>query len=59
MQVPFGIPSPRFLLGLIAIFLKTETELLFKSRNVYPQKLIDFGFEFKYKSFVEAVKDLC
>ena len=59
MHIPFGIPSPKFLLEFASIFLQTETELLLKSRNVYPQRLIDFGFEFKYKSLEDAVRDLC
>ena len=59
MHIPFGIPSPKFLLEFSSIFLQTETELLLKSRNVYPQRLLDFGFEFKYKSLEEAFESLC
>jgi uncharacterized protein len=59
MHIPFGIPSPKFLLELGSIFLQTETELLLKSRNVYPQRLMDLGFEFKFGTVERAVKDLC
>lgn len=59
MHIPFAIPSPKFLLEFASIFLQTETELLLKSRNVYPQRLMDLGFEFKFKTIEEAVKDLC
>jgi uncharacterized protein len=59
MNIPFGINSPRFLLELASVFLQTETELLLKSRNVYPQRLLDLDFEFEHKTAEEAVKDLC
>lgn len=58
MHIPFGIDSPRFLLEFASIFLQTETELLLKSRNVYPQRLMDLGLEFGFKTVEEAVKDL-
>jgi uncharacterized protein len=59
MNLPFGINSPRFLLEFASVFLQTETELLLKSRNVYPQRLLDLDFEFEHKTAEEAVKDLC
>ena len=40
IKIPFGIPSPVWLLEVAAIFIKTETELMLKSRNVYPEILI-------------------
>jgi uncharacterized protein len=43
----FAMPSPTWLLELAAIFVRTETELLLKSRFVVPQKLIDHGFVFE------------
>jgi uncharacterized protein len=59
MHIPFGINSPRFLLEFASIFLQTETELLLKSRNVYPQRLLDLGFKFEYGTVEEALKNLC
>jgi uncharacterized protein len=59
MHIPFGIDSPRFLLEFASIFLQTETELLLKSRNVYPQRLLNLGFEFRFKTVEETVKNLC
>jgi uncharacterized protein (TIGR01777 family) len=58
MKVPFGIPSPRFLLGLGAFFIRTETELILKSRWVIPGRLIQAGYQFKYPTLTEAVDDL-
>ncbi len=43
----FGLPSPTFLLEFASIFLRTETELLLKSRKVVPKKLLDNGFKFE------------
>jgi uncharacterized protein len=54
----FALPSPVFLLEIASIFLGTETELLLKSRNVFPQKLLDVGFEFKYSDFNACLKAL-
>lgn len=48
MKIPFGIPQPTWLLELGTAIIRTETELLLKSRNVYPQRLLDAGFEFEY-----------
>ncbi|MCJ7932541.1 MAG: TIGR01777 family oxidoreductase [Chryseobacterium sp.] len=38
MKVPFGLNTPVWQLEIASGFLKTETELLLKSRNVYPEK---------------------
>lgn len=58
LKVPFGIPQPRFLLKLGALVIGTESELILKSRYVFPKKLIDAGFEFKFEDCKEALDDL-
>jgi uncharacterized protein len=58
LGVPFGIPSPVFLLEIGAILIGTETELLKKSRNVYPERLLNFGFKFKFETINVALSDL-
>ncbi len=58
MAIPIGIDSPVFLLELASIFIRTETELLLKSRYVYPQKLVENGFEFEYPTADIALKSL-
>ncbi len=45
---PFGIPLSKSLLEFGARLIKTETELILKSRYVIPKKLIHEGFQFKY-----------
>jgi hypothetical protein len=58
LKVPFGIPSPIWLLELASIFIKTETELMLKSRNVYPEILLENGFQFRYDTFEKALENL-
>jgi uncharacterized protein (TIGR01777 family) len=53
-----GIPAPRWLLELGAVLIRSETELLLKSRRVVPRKLIDHGFEFRFPAWAEAARDL-
>jgi uncharacterized protein len=43
----FKLPSPIWLLEIASIFLRTETELLLKSRNVIPKILNEKGFKWQ------------
>ena len=36
--------------------MRTETELLLKSRRVIPGKLLESGFKFNYPNWAEAVQ---
>ncbi|WP_347052996.1 TIGR01777 family oxidoreductase [Flavobacterium olei] len=55
---PFGVPMSKFLLEIGSFFIRTETELVLKSRNVIPKRLLDNGFEFKFGNVDEAFQDL-
>ena len=55
IKVSFGIPSPVWLLELASVFIKTETELMLKSRNVYPEILLENGFKFQFNDFHQAL----
>ncbi|QQS39665.1 MAG: TIGR01777 family protein [Acidobacteriota bacterium] len=57
--MPFGMPSPAFLLEIGAFFLRTETELVLKSRRVVARRLSDAGFEFRFSDWKDAADDLC
>jgi uncharacterized protein (TIGR01777 family) len=57
--VRFGLPASRWMLELGALFMRTETELILKSRRVVPGRLLDGGFEFKYPHWSDAARDLC
>ena len=54
----FGIPSPKWLLEMGAVFIRTETELILKSRWVLPDKLIKLGFEFTYPKIDTCISNL-
>lgn len=45
---PFHINQPTWLLEIATFFLRTETELVLKSRHVSPGILLADGFTFKY-----------
>jgi uncharacterized protein (TIGR01777 family) len=53
-----GIPLPRPLLELGAFLLRSETELVLKSRRVIPRRLLDAGFEFHFPNWRGASQDL-
>ena len=56
--VPIGIPLPKPLLEIGARIIKTETELIIKSRNVIPKNLMDAGFKFTYPQLTKALEHL-
>ncbi|QCX01118.1 TIGR01777 family protein [Aggregatimonas sangjinii] len=55
--MPFGIPLSKVLLEIGARIIGTETELVLKSRNVVPKKLVHSGFEFNYRSLDAALEE--
>jgi uncharacterized protein (TIGR01777 family) len=52
------LPQPRWLLEFGAFVLRTETELILKSRKVYPQRLLEAGFQFMYPTCEVAIAEL-
>ncbi|WP_369746011.1 TIGR01777 family oxidoreductase [Paenarthrobacter sp. AMU7] len=58
MGVPFGIPTPAWLLEAGAVLIRTQTELVLKSRWVEPRKLLDAGFAFEYPSLAGALNEI-
>ncbi len=56
--MPVGLPATKWMLEIGARFLKTETELILKSRRVVPDRLLDAGFTFQFPRWQEAVRDL-
>jgi uncharacterized protein (TIGR01777 family) len=55
----FRLSSPGWLLEIGAILMRTESELLLKSRRVIPGKLLASGFTFTYPTWAQAALDLC
>ncbi|HKS36707.1 MAG TPA: TIGR01777 family oxidoreductase [Verrucomicrobiae bacterium] len=54
----FGLPAARWMLEVGAFFLRTETELIIKSRRVTPRRLLTSGFRFRFESFEAAASNL-
>src|SRR5262245_40152075 len=57
--VPLGLPAKKWMLEIGAVFMRTETELILKSRRVVPARLLKHGFTFKYPYWRDAALDLC
>jgi uncharacterized protein (TIGR01777 family) len=55
---PNGLPAPAFAIEIGAFFLRTESELVLKSRRVVPGRLLDAGFEFEFPDWPQAAEDL-
>jgi len=56
---PIGLPANRLLLEIAAAFMRTETELILKSRRVVPARLLREGFVFEHPGWPAAARDLC
>jgi len=56
--MPNGFPAPALAIEIGAFFLRTESELVLKSRRVVPGRLLDAGFEFEFPMWPEAADDL-
>jgi len=55
----FGLPATKWMLEIGAFLLRTETELILKSRRVVPGRLLESGFVFQFPAWTEAARDLC
>jgi hypothetical protein len=56
---PFGLPAAEWMLKLGALILRSETELVLKSRRVIPGRLLDSGFAFEFPDWPRAARELC
>jgi hypothetical protein len=54
----FALPAPAWILEIGAFFLRTETELLLKSRYVVPRVLLEAGFRFSQPNWDKASRKL-
>ncbi len=53
-----GLPATSWMASIGAFLLRSETELLFKSRRVAPARLLAAGFEFAFPEWTAAAEDL-
>ncbi|MFI9723980.1 TIGR01777 family oxidoreductase [Streptomyces sp. NPDC052396] len=56
--MPVGLPATKWMAGIGAFALRTDTELLLKSRRVVPGRLMESGFAFDYQRWQHAAPDL-
>jgi NAD dependent epimerase/dehydratase family enzyme len=54
----FGLPTWRWMLELGSFAIRTETELVLKSRWVVPTRLVQAGYEFRYPLLHGALADI-
>lgn len=57
--ISFGLPATNWMLELGAFVLRSETELMLKSRRVVPARLLESGFTFQFPDWPAAAVDLC
>jgi NAD dependent epimerase/dehydratase family enzyme len=53
-----ALPSPRWLIEMGAWLMRTESELVLKSRRVAPARLLAAGFQFQFPEWPAAARDL-
>jgi uncharacterized protein (TIGR01777 family) len=53
-----GLPATRWMAAIGAFVLRTDTELLLKSRRVVPGRLLDAGFAFEAPAWPAAAQEL-
>jgi uncharacterized protein (TIGR01777 family) len=55
---PIGLPATDWMLEIGSFFLRTESELVLKSRRVVPRRLLESGFSFQFADWSAAAADL-
>jgi uncharacterized protein (TIGR01777 family) len=53
-----GLPATSWMLEIGTIFLRSETELVLKSRRVIPARLVEAGFQFQFPEWESAAQNL-
>lgn len=57
--VRLGLPAARWMIEVGAWLMRTESELVLKSRRVVPGRLLGAGFRFTFPTWPDAARDLC
>jgi uncharacterized protein len=53
-----GLPATAWMVAIGAVFMRTETELILKSRRVVPGRLLEAGFRFEFPEWPAAAAEL-
>jgi hypothetical protein len=56
--MPVGLPATRWMAEIGAFVMRSDTELLLKSRRVVPTRLLDAGFAFDFPQWTDVARDL-
>lgn len=56
--IPLGLPAAKWMIELGTFLMRTESELVLKSRRVVPTRLLHAGFEFRFPTWPAAAEDL-
>ncbi len=54
-----GLPATEWLLEIGTFLMRSESELVLKSRRVVPRQLLESGFKFEFPTWQEAAAELC
>ncbi len=54
-----AFPTTRWMLEIGAFLMRTESELVLKSRRVVPARLLQQGFKFQFPYWLDAATELC
>ena len=57
-RIPVGLPATTWMAKIGAFAIRSDTELLLKSRRVVPGRLVNAGFAFDYPDWQTAAADL-
>jgi len=57
--ISVGMPAMKWMLEIATFFMRSESELILKSRRVVPKRLLDSGFTFELPTWSKAAKNLC
>lgn len=58
LRMPFGLPAYRWMLEIGSAVIRTETELVLKSRWVVPERLAAAGYRFRHPELEPALRNL-
>jgi hypothetical protein len=56
--MPVGVPATRWMAEIGAFVMRSDTELLLKSRRVVPGRLVEAGFSFELPEWRDAAREL-
>ncbi|WP_343632237.1 TIGR01777 family oxidoreductase [Fluviicola sp.] len=58
LAIPYFINQPKWMLQLGVVFLGTETELILKSRYIFPENLLQEDFHFEFPTVRACLEEL-